>query len=559
MAFLVPAAARPPTWCMDPGRELTLAQQALFFLQELAPNSSAYNVSGAVNLHFDVDVDLMATAVRRTVSAHGVLGCVFRPAGGEVRRFASRIGPELDVHELSLDDEALRTFALGLAQRPFRLARQLPVRIALLRRTDAPDILLLSGHHIVLDNVSQLLVLGEILSAYSALRAGREHVATATADFDDFVGRQRKYLESSLAEAARKYWQGQLEHVPADGLPTDLPRPAVYRFAGSEVDFELPSGLMTDVEKTASARNTTPFAVLLSTFQLLLHTYSGQTDLVIGYPVTLRAGRRFRESIGYFVNTLPFRARVDPDASFDTLLKNTSDQLWRGLMHRDYPFALMPRLVDVKREPDRAGLIEVMFVLTAEDPANPLAATLAPGARVEHAGLELSEFFVPQQQGQFDLTLQVQHNTDTTRARLKYNTSLFTEQTARCLADDFVDLLDAAAHGALPPRLRDIRDGRDTTTNTAKAEHMSQDTQIEPASRLAQVRDVVAEVFSAEPAQVEAAASFEDDLDTNSLLAVDLCIRLEADFGISISNDELPQLMTDLRTVYEFVADKAKW
>lgn len=87
---------------------------------------------------------------------------------------------------------------------------------------------------------------------------------------------------------------------------------------------------------------------------------------------------------------------------------------------------------------------------------------------------------------------------------------------------------------------------------------MRQDTEIDPA-RLAQVRDVVAEVFSAEPAAVEAAGSFEDDLDTNSLLAVDLCIRLETDFGISISNDELPRLMTDLRTVYEFVADKAKW
>ncbi|MFC0541603.1 acyl carrier protein [Kutzneria chonburiensis] len=87
---------------------------------------------------------------------------------------------------------------------------------------------------------------------------------------------------------------------------------------------------------------------------------------------------------------------------------------------------------------------------------------------------------------------------------------------------------------------------------------MRQDTEIDPA-RLAQVRDVVAEVFSAEPAAVAAAGSFEDDLDTNSLLAVDLCVRLEADFGISISNDELPQLMTDLRTVYEFVADKAKW
>jgi Condensation domain len=445
------------------GRELTLAQQALWFLQELAPDSSAYNVSGAVNLHFDVDVELMAAAVRRTIAAHGVLDCVFRPVGGEVRRLPSRTPLQLDVHELALKDEQVEEFALGLVRRPFRLARDRPIRIALLRRPNGPDILLLAAHHIVMDMPSQLITFREILSTYSALRDGTEPVPTTAADFDEFVDRQRTYLESSKADSARKYWQGRLTDVPDNDLPTDLPRPDVYRFAGSAVEFGLSSGLMVDVELAASARNTTTFAFLFTVFQLLLHVYSGQTDFLVGYPATLRAGSRFRESIGYFVNTLPLRARIDPDASFDTLLGSTVDQLWRGLMHRQFPFALMPRLVDAKREPNRAGLIEVMFVLTAEDPNDPLAASLAPGARVEHAGLELSEYYLPQQQGQFDLTLQVQPSGGLARAELKYNTSLFTEQTARSLADDFVDLLDAAAHGGLPAQLREITDGGTTT------------------------------------------------------------------------------------------------
>jgi non-ribosomal peptide synthetase component F len=228
------------------------------------------------------------------------------------------------------------------------------------------------------------------------------------------------------------------------------------------VEFGLSARLMSDVELAASARNTTTFAFLFSVFQLLLHIYSGQTDLLVGYPATLRAGPRFRDSIGYFVNTLPLRARIDPDASFDTLLRDTADELLRGVLHRQFPFALMPRLVDVKREPNRAGLIEVMFVLMVEGSANPIAASLAPGTRIEHAGLELSEFYVPQQQGQFDLTMQVQHSGGQARAELKYNTSLFTEQTARSLADDFVDLLDAAANDALPARLRDVTDGRNS-------------------------------------------------------------------------------------------------
>ncbi|HEY0498952.1 MAG TPA: condensation domain-containing protein [Kutzneria sp.] len=444
------------------GRELTLAQQALWFLQELAPDSSAYNVSGAVNLHFDVDVELLATAVRATVAAHDVLDCVFRPVGGEVRRLPGRTPFELDVHDLSLTDDEIREFAVGLVRRPFRLARERPVRIALLRRTNGPDILLLAAHHIVMDNVSQLLTFAEILTAYSALLNGTEPAPTTAADFDEFVDRQREYLESPRADAARKYWQGRLADVPKNDIPTDRPRPAVYRFAGSVVEFGLSARLMSDVELAASARNTTTFAFLFSVFQLLLHIYSGQTDLLVGYPATLRAGPRFRDSIGYFVNTLPLRARIDPDASFDTLLRDTADELLRGVLHRQFPFALMPRLVDVKREPNRAGLIEVMFVLMVEGSANPIAASLAPGTRIEHAGLELSEFYVPQQQGQFDLTMQVQHSGGQARAELKYNTSLFTEQTARSLADDFVDLLDAAANDALPARLRDVTDGRNS-------------------------------------------------------------------------------------------------
>ncbi|MFD1044738.1 condensation domain-containing protein [Kibdelosporangium lantanae] len=181
------------------------------------------------------------------------------------------------------------------------------------------------------------------------------------------------------------------------------------------------------------------FTYLFSTFQLLLSVHGGQTDFVVGYPVTLRRGRRMRGSIGYFVNTLPFRARVDPDGSFDELLDRTSRKLWRGSMHREYPYAMMPRLLDTPREPNRAGLISTMFVITDGDPGDPFTEVREPGRRTECAGLGISEFYLPQQQGQFDITLQV--HAASARAQIKYNTSLFTEETARGLADRYNALL----------------------------------------------------------------------------------------------------------------------
>jgi non-ribosomal peptide synthetase component F len=290
------------------------------------------------------------------------------------------------------------------------------------------------------------LIFREILAEYAALLVGAEHTATDTgADFDEFVGRQRKFLSSPRADAARNHWRGELERLSDTGdLPTDRPRPAAHTFAGSEIDFVLPPDVVTGVEKAAAELNTTVFVYLLSVFQLLLHRFSGQTDFVIGYPATLRSNRRFRESIGYFVNLLPFRARVDPDGSFDALVRRTAEKTWKGLMHREYPFPLMPRLVDTQRDPARAGLISTMFVMTAGNPGDPLSALVLPGRRDDYAGLTVSEFYLPQQQGQFDLTMQVLQHGSAARAHLKYNTSLFTADTARGLTGEYLDLLRSA-------------------------------------------------------------------------------------------------------------------
>ncbi|WP_269440687.1 condensation domain-containing protein [Micromonospora tarapacensis] len=241
-------------------------------------------------------------------------------------------------------------------------------------------------------------------------------------------------------------------------MPADLPRPAVYRFVGAEVGVALPADLLARVEAACAAENVTPFAYLLSVFQLLLHTASGDTDFIVGYNVSVRPGRTFRDAVGYFVNTLLLRARVEPDGSFPALLRRTSERLWPGLIHRDYPFALMPRLVDARRDPSRAGLISTLFVMGADDPADPFFGIVVPGHRVERAGLTVSQFDVPQQLGQFDLTLQVLRHAPAGRAelKLKYNTSLFTADTAGRLADGYLGLLRAAADGTLPPRLAEI-------------------------------------------------------------------------------------------------------
>ncbi|GAB3804873.1 condensation domain-containing protein [Micromonospora zhanjiangensis] len=194
------------------GRELSVGQEALWFLHQLAPESSAYNVSGALNLHFPVDVAALGSAVARTTAGNSQLNSVIRTVAGEARRCPGGPGTTLRVHELVADDDTVRDFARNWAQRPFQLDRQPPVRVALLRRGGAgPDVLLVAGHHIALDNVSILLVIREILDRYAARTAGTGlPVVDTGAAFDHFVRRERDFLGSARAAAARAHWRREL-------------------------------------------------------------------------------------------------------------------------------------------------------------------------------------------------------------------------------------------------------------------------------------------------------------------------------------------------------------
>ncbi|MFL6119641.1 condensation domain-containing protein [Actinophytocola sp.] len=434
--------------------ELTVGQEALWFMQRLAPESSAYNVSGALNLHFAVDVELLTSAVQRAVSRHSMLNCLFQLAGQEVRRRSgAAIGadPVLNLHNVAENDREVGELAATVARRPFRLDREPPIRVALVRRKNDPDVLLVVAHHIVADNISQVLVLREILDEYAALSAGTTHTSEDTGEgFDEFVRRQRKFLSSHRAAAARDHWRDELAGLPdSGGPPTDRPRPPTYRFTGAEVDFMLPPDVFAGAGEAAAAEGSSLFVYLFAVFQLLLHRFSGQTDLLVGYPVTMRLNRRFQNAIGYFVNLLPQRVRIEQDDSFGTVLHRTAGKTWRGLLHREYPYPLMPRLIDARPDPSRAGLIETMFVMTGGPANDSLSAPVLPGRRDTYAGLTVSEFYLPQQQGQFDLTLQVLWHGSAARALMKYNTSLFTADTAHGLAREYLDLLRSAIRGRI--------------------------------------------------------------------------------------------------------------
>ncbi|MFE9440028.1 condensation domain-containing protein [Streptomyces sp. NPDC006602] len=429
------------------GHELTIAQEGLWVLQKFQPDRCADNVTGAWRLHFPVDVSRLSTAVSRTISRHALLHSVFRVESGRVCRFAAqgRV-PALDEYRIDeIPDMDARRFVQEQGRRPFQLDQEPPVRIALLRDGTADDILLVVAHHIVMDDLSTLLFLREVLTQYVDAHKAADMPRRFGAGIDELVRGEQSYLSSPRAAAARDYWREELTQgaVGVD-QPTDHPRPAAYRAEGSEIQFWLDHKLTEGVRRAAVSKKATPFAYYLTAFHRLLHQESGRTDFIIGYPVTLRSARRFRNSIGHFVNVLPMRVLVDPDESFTSALRRTTEKLWGGLRHRDFPYAMMPALLRTQRDPRSLGLVSCTFGMNAESIASPYFDMLLPDRRVEHAGLNISRLHVPVFPGQFDMTLNLsQHGADVF-AELRYNTSLYVDETAHRMADNYVRILEKA-------------------------------------------------------------------------------------------------------------------
>lgn len=441
----------------------TFEQRALWYIQTLEPTCAAYNSALALELHFSVDVASLEKAVRSVVADHGVLRSVFRSDSlGEVHRYHLAEPPEIPCFEVSPDDlrrDELFDVMSALSKRPFRLDREPPFRAVLFPGKTAPDHLLVVMHHIAADAFAHVQVVQEILQRYASVtRDERIRPVDAKPEPIGIAERQRAYLASHRAQEDREYWREELAGLSGYlELTPDLPTPPAYRYEGAEVPLDLGLDLLDAVEDAAAAADVTSFAYLISVYQVLLYRFSGQCDFVVGYPVSSRRGTLDRHAIEFFAALLPLRCRIDADAGFDRVLRETWTRLSGGLRHRAFPHALLPWPAELVRDPRRPGPVTALFAYAEFPESHPLAGILVPGRRVEIAGLTVSSPGMPQQHGQFELAWDLERGPQFVQAQLKYNTSLFTRETAQRMSTEYTALLHAAVAGKLPASLSELR------------------------------------------------------------------------------------------------------
>ncbi|HKV09944.1 MAG TPA: amino acid adenylation domain-containing protein [Thermoanaerobaculia bacterium] len=429
---------------------LSFAQQRLWFLWQLEPESPAYNSPKALRMRGPLDVAALERTLDEIVRRHEVLRTTFPSADGRpVQRIDPEARPGLPVHDLSADpdrEERARAAFRAEAQRPFDLAREIPIRTRLLILGLEDHVLLLTTHHIASDGWSVAVLEREVTALYQAFSAGEPSpLPELPVQYGDFAEWQREWLQGDVLDRQLAYWRGQLAGAPPVlELPLDRPRPPVASARGERLAFALPAALSRSLTDLSRRRSLTPFMTLLAGFQALLSRSSGQPDVSVGTPIAGRHHVATEGLIGFFVNTLVMRGAVEGTRTFEELLGQTRETALQAYAHQDLPFERLVDDLSPERSLMHTPLFQAMLVLQNVERDG-----------VQIGGLKLSPFVAEPGVVKLDLLLSLSEEAGAFRGELQYRTELFDRTTIARLADHLVSLLESAA-GAPQTLLSDL-------------------------------------------------------------------------------------------------------
>jgi amino acid adenylation domain-containing protein len=433
-----PAAVSVSTIPTGPeGRaSLSFAQERLWFLEQLEPNTDTFNEPHARRIRGPLRIDLLERAVNEIRRRHETLRTVFHQSEqGPLQVTAPWQSVPLELIELtdrSPDrrvDEARRLIDEA-AELPFDLASGPPFR-AQLYRLDADDhVLFINAHHIVFDEWSLGVFLRELANLYEALlRGDSPQLAELPIQYRDFAVWQRQQIDSDHFKRQLAYWRQQLAGVPYLDIPTDRPRPPRQSYRGGSVRFELDPVIADGIRRLARAENVTPFMVLLACFKVLLHRYSGQTDIAVGSPAANRTHTELEPLIGFFVNMIALRTHLGGDPTFRELLRRVRTTCVAAYEHQELSFERLVQELQPTRDLSRHPLFQVAFDLQAE-PQEPI-----PGP------LQLDLFPFRGETPKFDLVFRLRNTESGFSGVMVYKKDLFTAETVQRMLGSFKQIL----------------------------------------------------------------------------------------------------------------------
>ncbi|MBD2508879.1 condensation protein [Nostoc muscorum FACHB-395] len=421
---------------------LSFAQQRLWFIDQLQPGNSAYNISQPMRIVGSLNVAALEQSFNEVVRRHEVLRTTFIVVDGQPLQviapsFSFKL-PVVDLQELSQEQREAEVLRLASeeAQQPFDLTKVPLLRVTLLQLAAAEYALLLTMHHIVADGWAIGVLIHEIATLYEAFSIGKPSpLSQLSIQYADFAVWQRQWLQGERLETQLAYWQRQLGgKLPVVEFPSERSRAPIQTFSGARETLVLPKTLSEKLKALNQRQGITLFMILLAAFQTLLHCYTDQEDIVVGTDIANRNQAETKELIGFFVNQLVLRTDLSGNPTFVELLERVREMTLEAYAHQDLPFDKLVDVLNPKRELNRTPLFQVKIVL--ENTQTP---------SLELPGLSITSLKVENKTVQFDLLLELNETDQGLFGVWEYNTDLFDRDSIVRLSNNFAMLLNKIA------------------------------------------------------------------------------------------------------------------
>lgn len=416
------------------------AQHRLWFLDQLEPEKSTYNISVGFRMRGPLRVDILQAGLNRIIQRHESLRCrFFRMEDDLVQEILPTLIVPMSQQDLRLlpvltREAEARRLAEQDALHPFNLSTGPLIRFKLMQLEEDENILVITMHHIISDGWSLSLFIQELSEFYRSSVQGRKPVLPALPiQYSDYSAWQNEEEQRRQAQEQLLYWETSLEkYTPILDLPTDFPRSHAPTRRGTFQREVLSPERMEEIRQACRQHQITPFMFFLAGFQTLLFHYTRQNDFLIGCPVSGRTRVETENLIGFFINTLPLRSQIDGAEPFSSLLARARETSVGAFAHQDVPFEQIVERLQPERALSHAPLFQVAF-----------AYQNTPDCAWNIPGLSIEQFPIEAVGAKFDLTLFIYESSR--EMVFEFSTDLFHPETIRNMMKHLELILHQAA------------------------------------------------------------------------------------------------------------------
>jgi surfactin family lipopeptide synthetase A len=415
---------------------LSSPQERFWFLNNLEPDNSAYNVCRLFTLEGYLNTNLLEQSVNEIIKRHEILRTSFESIDGvPVQEIYPALNYKIDINDLThLDanekENELKRLAEKECAKTFQLSNLPLFKVKLYKLSDYDHALLIIMHHIITDGWSLGILYTELNTFYGRLQNNEKlEAAPLEVQYKDFASKQKILLTEESAQRKLNFWKDSLKgSLPIIELPTDKSRPAIPTSNGSRFYFSIPEEILLRLKDLAKQSGCTTYMTVLSAIKVLIYRYTGVHDVIIGSPYANRTDEKLHNLLGVFINMISIRSDLSGNPTFKDVLKRVRKNAFAAYVNQDYPFEQLVKEIHPKRDPLHHPIFQIML-------------QYSEAQILELPGIKIKQLPIDTGKAQLDFSIYMWEWKHELEGYIEFNTDLYLPQTMERFITHFTQLL----------------------------------------------------------------------------------------------------------------------